>query len=459
MSFQAAVIGGGPGGYVAAIRLSQLGFKTALVEKDELGGECTNWGCIPSKYLIGQAKKIMQFRELAAKNIVNSSFSIDMAKISQSNKQVVEKLRQGIAYLLKANGVTFIRGHADIAEPGKIFVQSNGSQQTISADNIVVASGTEPSSLPTIPFDHRKIIDYRTALFLDKIPEKLLVVGGGAIGLELGTVYAHLGTKVTVVEIMDQVLPGFDADAARLIRRSLEKIGIRIFTKTTVASYSDVDDGVEVVLSNDLRDGFDYVLVAVGKRASQWARKLSEVGVEIDEKGYIKTDERMATSVDGIYAVGDVTGPPFLAHKAYRQGIVAAEAIAGMETKFDGLVPYGVFTSPEVAFVGLSSSAAKEMGYEVGEARFPFAALGRAIADGEEGFVKIVSDRKTSRVLGAVVVGPHATEIISVITTAIKAGVKLEELSETIFIHPTYSEAIAEAVHLLEKKAIHYVSR
>ncbi|MCS7109858.1 MAG: dihydrolipoyl dehydrogenase [Candidatus Caldarchaeum sp.] len=459
MSFQAVVVGGGPGGYVAAIRLSQLGVKTALVEKDELGGECTNWGCIPSKYLIGQAKKVMQFKELAAKNMVNSSFSIDMAKISQSNKQVVEKLRQGIAYLLKANGVTLIKGLAEISEPGKIVVQSNGSRQTVSADNIIVATGTEPSWLPTIPFDQRKIIDYRTALFLEKIPEKLLVVGGGAIGLELGTAYAHLGTKVTVVEIMEQVLPGFDADVARVIRRSLEKIGMRIFTKTTVASYSYVDDGVEVVLSNDLKDKFDFVLVAVGKRASPWARKLSEIGVEIDEKGFIKTDERMATSVEAIFAVGDVTGPPFLAHKAYRQGVVAAEAIAGMETKFDGLVPYGVFTSPEVAFVGLSSSAAKEMGYEVGEARFPFAALGRAIADGEDGFVKIVSDRKTSRVLGAVVVGPHATETISVITTAIKAGIKLEELSETVFIHPTYSEAIAEAVHLLEKRAIHYVSR
>ncbi|MDW8083688.1 MAG: dihydrolipoyl dehydrogenase [Candidatus Caldarchaeum sp.] len=459
MSYQAVVIGGGPGGYVAAIRLAQLGVKTILVEREELGGECTNWGCIPSKHLIGQAKKIWSIREMASKQLVQASVSVDMPRICESTKLIIQRLRQGIAYLLKANGVTIMKGEAVVPTPGRVLIRTSGVEHEIATQNIIIATGTEPATLPAMPFDGKKIIDYRRALFLEQIPENLLVVGGGAVGLELGTAYAHLGARVTIVEIMDQVLPGFDSDAARLIKRSLEKIGVKTYTKTTVSSYSYVGNRVEVVFSNGERGVYDFVLVSVGKRASSWTKNLVEIGVNVDEKGYIKTDGRMATSVKGIYAVGDVTGPPFLAHKAYRQGIVAAEAIAGMDTRFDGLVPYGVFTSPEVAFVGLSASAAKEMGYEVMEARFPYSALGRAITDGEDGFVKLVAERKSGRLLGAVVVGPHATETISAITNIIQTGGTIEKASQTIYIHPTYSEAVGEALHILDKRAIHYVTK
>ncbi|MEM1952050.1 MAG: dihydrolipoyl dehydrogenase [Candidatus Caldarchaeum sp.] len=453
------VVGGGPGGYVAAIRLSQLGLKTTLIEKDELGGECTNWGCIPSKHLIGNAKKIHSIKELAAKNILASSVPFNMAKISESTKQVVHKLRQGIAYLLKANGVTVVKGEAVFEKPGLISVKKNDGEQKISAENIIIATGTEPVSLPSIPFDGTCIIDYRKALFLDKVPKKFLVVGGGAVGAELGTAYAHLGSDVTVVEVMNQLLPGFDADASRLLKRGMEKIGVKIHLSTTVSEYSYFSDGVKVVLSNGFEDVFDLVLVAVGKRPTSWTRRLVDLGVELDAKGYVKTDEKMQTTAAGVYAVGDVTGPPFLAHKASHQGIVAAEAIAGLDSRFDGLVPYGVFTSPEVAAVGLSTDAAKEAGYDVVEARFPYTALGRAITDGEDGFVKLIADRKTDRLLGAVVVGPHATETIAVLTTIIKSSATLEDVSKTVFIHPTYSEAIGESMLMVKRRAIHYVTK
>lgn len=459
MSYQAVVIGGGPGGYTAAIRLSQLGVKTALVEREELGGECTNWGCIPSKHLISQAKKVWHLKELSDKKFVHTSLVINMHALSEWRRQVVQRLRDGIAYLLKANGVAFIKGEAEIQKPGKVTVRTNGSTHQLITENIVIATGTEPASLPTLPFDQKKIIDYKKALYLESVPEKLLVVGGGAVGLEMGTAYAHLGSQVTVVEVMDQLLPGFDPEAARLLRRSLEKIGVKVFTRTTVTAYSYVDDKVEVKLSNDIKDVFDYVLVSVGKHASAWVKNLPEIGVELDLRGFVKTDKSMKTSVDGIYAVGDVTGPPFLAHKAYRQGVVAAEAIAGLDTRFDGLVPFGVFTSPEVAAVGLTSVSAKESGYEVVETRFPYSALGRAVVDGEEGFVKLVIETRTNRIVGAVVVGPCATETISIITAFIKTGAPMEEISETIYVHPTYSEAVGETIHLHERKAIHYVKR
>jgi len=455
--YDAIVIGGGPGGYACAIRLAQLKKKTLLVEKEELGGECTNYGCIPSKHLINQAKKIWQLGELVRKNIVNGSVQVNMKAIAEESKQVVQRLRQGISYLLKENGVISIRGEASITDNHTVEVATGNGRQIVEADNIVVATGTEPVKLPTIPTDGNRVIDYKRALFLEEVPGKMLVVGGGAVGVELGTAFAQLGTQVTVVELLDQLLPGVDVDASRHLKRSMEKMGVKIHLRTTVTGSSYHDSGVKVELSDGTVDTFDFVLVAVGKRPTSWTSELRKLGVELDGKGFVKTDERMRTSVENVYAVGDVTGPPFLAHKAHRQAVVAAENIAGYKTKFYGLIPYGIFSTPEVAFVGLTETEASSKGLRPRSVRFPYAALGRAVADGEDGFVKITVDLETKRVLGAVVVGPHATEVISVVTALISGGADAEKAAEPIHIHPTYSEAVGEAVHMFLRKAIHYV--
>ncbi|MEM4410795.1 MAG: dihydrolipoyl dehydrogenase [Candidatus Caldarchaeum sp.] len=458
-SYDAVVIGGGPGGYVSAIRLSQLGFRTALVEKDMLGGECTNFGCIPSKHIITQANKIWDIRELDSKKVVSSSLQVNIASLTSETKAVVERIRQGIAFLLKEYKVNVVKGMAEVLDQNTVEVNAMEGKTRLKASYIVVATGTEPSVLPSIPTDQDRVIDYRKALFLEQLPRRMLVVGGGAVGVELGMAFARLGSSVTVVEVMDQLLPGMDSDAARAVRRSLEKIGVKVFLKTTVDSYEYSDHGVRVVLTNGESDEYDYVLVSVGKRPSEWVKRLRDVGVELDGKGFIKTDERMRTSMENVYAVGDVTGPPFLAHKAHRQGEVAAEAIAGMDVNFVNIVPFGVFTSPEVAAVGMSLDEAAAKGHAVRSVRFPYSALGRAVTDGTEGFVKLVAEEGTGCLLGAVVVGPHATEVVSSITPYIILRENAEKALNTISIHPTYSEAFGEAVHMLLKKAIHYVVR
>ncbi len=457
-AFGCAVIGGGPGGYVCAIRLAQLGVKTVLIEKSELGGECTNFGCIPSKQLISYASKVGDLRSLLEHGLAKGDVSPVLTERVRMSHETIGKLRRGIEFLLNAYGVKVIRGHADILEPDIINVRESGE---IKAHSIVVATGCEPSSLPTMPTDGERIINYEKALFLESLPKTLLVVGGGAVGLELGTAYAKLGAKVVIVEVMDQLLPGFDKDAARTVRKSLEKMGVEVHLKTTVAEYSYVDGGVRVKLSNDVGYTVDYILSAVGKRASEWSKRLKEIGVMLDPKGFVKTDERMKTSVENIYAVGDVTGPPFLAHKASRQGMVAAENIAGMDSRFNNkAIPYGIFTDPEVAATGLGEDEAKNLGMSFKTARFPHSSLGRALADGAgDGFTKIIFNDETNVVYGVVVVGPHATEIASEASLAVEHGLTVQDLLDVIYIHPTYAESIHEASLVALRRGIHHVSR
>ncbi|GBC69804.1 Dihydrolipoyl dehydrogenase [archaeon HR01] len=458
--YDCAVLGGGPGGYVCAIRLGQLGKKTVLIEKGELGGECTNEGCIPSKHLISYASKLWHLRRMVDSGLASGNLTPNMEGHARKSREVIARLRQGIAFLLRSYGVKVLHGVADIPEPGVVEVV-NGGRARYRVESIVVATGTEPASLPSLPIDGKRVIGYSKALFLESLPASMLVVGGGAVGLELGTAYAKLGVKVSVVEIMDQLLPGFDRDASRVLKRSLERMGVEIHLGTTVSAHRYVGDSLEVTLSNGARYQVDYILSAVGKRPTAWCKRLSEIGVEHDPKGYIRTDSQMRTSVEGIYAVGDVTGPPFLAHKASRQGIVAAESIAGLEARFDNkVIPYGVFTDPEVASIGMGEDEAKAMGGDIGVARFPLSSLGRAIAEGEtEGFAKIIFERGSGEVRGLVVVGPHATEIVAEAALAIEAGVSLEDLARTIHIHPTYSESILEAAHIAVGAGIHHVVR
>ncbi|MEM1944953.1 MAG: dihydrolipoyl dehydrogenase [Nitrososphaerota archaeon] len=455
-----AVIGGGPGGYVCAIRLAQLGKKIILVEKGELGGECTNMGCIPSKHLISYANKVDHMRRLLSAGLAEGTVKPLMGMVTQSSVQIIRKLRQGIAFLLNSYGVKVVKGQADVLEPGLIEVRGGGNKR-FRVGSIVIATGSEAAGLPTMPTDGRKLINYEKALFLDALPDSMLVVGGGAVGLELGTAFAKLGVKVAVVEVMDQLLPGFDREASRAVRRSLEKMGVDIHLKTTVSQYSYRDGDVEVTLSNSSKYLVNYVLLAVGKKPTEWCRRLREIGVELDEKGFIKTDSGMRTNVENIYAVGDVTGPPFLAHRASRQGIVAAENIAGLEARFDNKsIPYGVFTDPEVAATGLSEDEARSRGENFRTVRFPISSMGRALADREvEGFTKVIFDGDTGVVYGIVVVGPHATEIAAEASLAVEKGLTLSELAYTIHIHPTYSESILEASHVGMRRGIHYVSR
>jgi len=461
-SFDAVVIGGGPGGYVCAIRLGQLGKKALLVEKHELGGECTNFGCIPSKVLISYANKIYNVKKLFENGIAEGEIKVNMQAIQRRREEVIKRLREGISFLLSSNGVRVIKGEAEVKAPSKVRIRKNsGEDIEVRTENIVIATGTEPISLPAIPFDGRRIISYHQALSLSEIPKSMLVVGGGPIGLELGTVFAKLGTEVIVAELMNQLLPGIDADIARVVRRSLERLGVKIHLENTVEKYSYQGEKVKVVLKNGEEYVVDYVLVAVGKRATEWSRRLSSIGVKLSDKGYVVVDEHMRTSVDGVYAIGDITGPPFLAHKASRQGIVAAESIAGLDTVFDNrAIPTGIFTDPEVASVGMTEKEAKERGYEAKSARFPLSALGRGVLEGEvEGFVKIVIDNKSGSILGVHIVAPYATELINEAALSIEMAAAAEELGYTIHVHPTFGEALSEAAHAVLGKAIHLAKK
>ncbi len=460
--YDAVVIGGGPGGYVCAIRLGQLGKKTLLVEEHELGGECTNFGCIPSKVFISYANKIHNINKLITTGIASGSVKPNMPALLETKEKVIKRLREGIAYLLKSNKVDMTKGHAELSSPNEIEItKDTGERIKVKARNVVVATGTEPVSLPSIPFDGKRIISYKEALSLREIPQDMLIVGAGPIGLELGSVFAKLGTRVVVVELMKQVLPGLDADIARVVKRGLDKLGIKTHLETTVESYSYVGDKVQVKLTSGDEYKVDYVFVAVGKRATGWSRKLNDLGIKLNEKGFVVVDENMRTSVAGVYAIGDITGPPFLAHRASRQGIVAAESIAGLGTVFDNRsIPNGIFTDPEVASVGLTETQAKEQGYEVKAARFPLSALGRGVLEEEtEGFVKIVIDSKSETILGLHIVAPHATELVNEASLAIEMAGTAEDLGYTIHVHPTFGEALSEAAHAVLGKAIHVARR
>jgi len=459
-SYDAVVIGAGPGGYVCAIRLAQLGNRTALVERSELGGECTNVGCIPSKLLVSYANKMYEAKKLLSQSLATGNISPDLAKLSEKKRGVLERLRKGIDYLLKSNGVEVFSGEGRITNPELVEVTSFNSSHSLPTRNIVLATGTELMSLPNIPYGGR-VISHVEALSLERLPRRILVVGGGAIGLELGTAYAKLGSGVVIVELMNQLLPGLDQDLSRVVQKSLQRMGVKVHLGSTVQSYSNGDDSISIHLTTGEEYSADYVLVAVGKRPPASGAYLRDMGAAFDQRGFIKTNERMETSIKGVYAVGDITGPPFYAHKAAKQGIVAAEAISGMESTFDNrAVPGGIFTDPEIGTVGMTEDEARAKGYSATTYKFPYSALGRAILeDHVEGFVKLVTDSSTGGLLGLHVAGPHATELVNEGALALEAGFRAEEVGYTIHVHPTFSESLAEAAHLSMKRPIHIVQR
>jgi len=462
--YQAIVIGGGPGGYVAAIRLGQLGVKTLLVEKDLLGGECLNRGCIPSKVLITGVNRYWLARN--SEWIEKKDLSIDWGKLQTRREKVLRRLRLGVRYLLEENGVKIVEGEAKLASGMIVQVKlKDDSEKKFRAENIIVATGGEHASIPSIPIDGRRVITSSQALELPEIPKSLLIVGGGVSGLEIGTVYAKIGTKVTIVEIMDQILPGVEKDLVEVVQKKLRRLGVKIYTKSKVVKSQVTGDLVKAWVESEEKGSFeieaDYAMVAVGKKAATENLGLEELGVKLGKNGFIEVNDKLETSASGIYAIGDVTGPPFLAHRASYHGIVAAENIAGKEVKVDETaMPSAIFTDPELAWAGLTASEAENKGIKVRIGKFAFSALGRAVLEGEtDGFVKIIADESTGHVIGCQMAGSHVSELISEAVIAIRNKLTVEQFAKSIRPHPTFSEAVSEAAEAALGKAIHMLAK
>lgn len=459
-SADVVVIGGGVGGYHCAIRASQLGLKATLVERDRLGGECLIAGCIPSKAIISVSKLYDKAKSGAAMGILADNVRVDMPAMQKWKSGVISTLESGVATLLRGNKVTVLKGSAELLDPKTVRVKTKDGVQDVSTKSVVIATGSRPITLPGLEFDGKLVVGSRDALDLQSVPESMLVVGGGYIGLEICGVYQKLGSKITIVELTDQLLPGTEPDLVRLAQRTLEKRGAQILTQSKVLSLDRSGGKVKARLSTPTGEVVveaSLALVSVGRAPYTEGLNLAKLGVKTDAKGFIVTDSQMKTSVEGIYAIGDVRGQPLLAHKASKEGVVAAEVIGGLPSAADWKsIPWAIFTDPEIAGVGMTEKAATEAGIEVKRSRFSFAALGRALVAGEaEGFVRIVSDAKTGLVLGVQIVGPEASNLISEAALAIEMGATVEDIALTIHPHPTFPEAIMEAAEAAAGKPIH----
>ena len=488
--FDAVVIGAGPGGYPAAIRLGQLKVKTAIIEREYWGGVCLNVGCIPSKAVIHAAKmyeKMGHADELGIQ--ISGKPSMDMKKLQAWKGGVVQKLTSGVRTLLKGNGVEIIDGTAKLEKSGpdghRITVKTKMGDQTIIAKNIVLATGSRPFEIPGFEVgnshergtrstpegsaevvDTSRVIDSTGALALDHVPQRMVVIGGGYIGLELGMVYAKFGTKVTVVEAMPRLLGTMDKDCVAVVERKLKKMGVEVMLNTKAKAWEDKGD--RAVLTVELADGktatvdTDKILLSIGRRPNSENLGLDAAGVAVDKRGYVVADEHLRTNVGGIYAIGDLIGGMMLAHKATKEGEVVAEIIAGHKAAFDvRTIPAVVFTDPEIAVTGLTEDEAKAKGHtslKVG--KFPFAALGRALSVNDtEGFVKTIADGKTGEVLGVHIVGNGAADLIAEATLAIEMGAVVDDLRLTIHAHPTLAEGMMESAAAALGEAIHIINR
>ena len=465
-SYQAIVIGSGPAGYVCGVRLGQVGVKAVVVEAGELGGVCLNVGCIPSKALITASKWFEKTRSMAAMGVVVESARVDMQKMQSWKSGVVKKLTSGVGTLLKGNGTDVVKGLARIKGPGVVEVtRRDGETVTLTAPTIIVATGSRPVAIPGFAFDHENVLDSTSGLDLAEVPKRVVVIGGGYIGLELGGTYARLGSKVTVVEMLDQLLIGFDLDLVRPVERALKKAGAEVLLKTKAKGWRKTDDGlvceVEGPDGKAIEIACDKILVTVGRRPNSDGLGLTEAGVTIGKGGFVPVDARRETNVKGIYAIGDVAGNPMLAHKGMKEGEVAAEAIAGHPSAYDvRCVPAVVFTEPEIATVGLSEAEAKAAGHAVKVGKYPFAALGRSLTMNEtEGFVRVVVEEKTKEILGVQVVGPEASELIAEAGLAIEMGAFADDVGLTIHAHPSLHEAMGEAAKAALGEAVHIINK
>jgi len=461
-TFDAVVVGSGPAGYVCAIRLAQLGKKVAVVERDGLGGTCLNVGCIPSKALITAGAFVERAKRAGEMGVEIEGVRVNLAKMVAWKEGIVRKLTGGIAGLFRNHKIEHVQGSARIAGRSEIVVAGADGSETLRAPAIVLATGSEPIALPSFPWSE-EVWSSTEALAPKEIPKDLLVIGGGYIGLELGTFYAKVGSRVTVVEMTEGLLPGTDPDLSAVVSKRLKALGVAVHLRARAVGFERTKGRLRAGIETErekLEVECDRILSTVGRRPCSAGLGLEGAGVRV-EKGFVPVNPRRESSVAGIYAIGDLAGQPMLAHKGSKEGIVAAEAIAGRPAAFDvRAIPSVIFTDPEIASVGLTEGEARAAGHDPVVGRFPFAASGRAMTLGEtEGFVKIVADRGTDLLLGVHMVGPEVTELIAEAALAIEMGATVEDLAATIHAHPTLPETLMEAAESVHGAAIHIFRR
>lgn len=458
--FDVIVIGAGPGGYVAAIRCAQLGMKTAIVEKREtLGGTCLNIGCIPSKALLHASERFEEAgHHLKGLGVETSGVKLNLKTMMKHKDTTVEANTKGIEFLMKKNKITHLKGEGKIAEAGKVKV----GKDTYESESIIIATGSDVISLPNIKIDEKQIVSSEGALKLPKVPKDMIVIGGGVIGLEMGTVWRRLGAKVTVVEFMDQILPGMDGEIRKEAHKIFKRQGLEFKLSSKVTGAKTSKSGVELTVESAAggkaeKINAEVVLMAIGRKPYVEGLGLDKVGVELDERGRIKTDETFETSVEGIYAIGDVIAGPMLAHKAEDEGVILAELLAGQSGHIDyNMIPGVVYTWPEVANVGKTEEQLKEAGVDYKVGKFPFMANGRARAmNAMDGFVKILADAKSDRVLGAHMIGPNVGDLMQEVVTVMEFDGTSEDIARVCHAHPTLTEVVKEAALAVDKRAIH----
>ena len=461
--FQAVVIGGGPGGYVCSIRLAQLGYKTACIDsRDALGGTCLNVGCIPSKSLLNLSEKFHSTKNLSEKGIEVGPIKLNLKKMMKNKEKAVLTLTKGVEFLLKKNKVTYIKGHASLNSANKISVMDiNKTEKIIETEKTIICTGSEPVSLPKVNFDEQKILSSTGALSMKSVPKKMVIIGGGYIGLEIGSVWSRLGSEIHVIEFLNHITPGMDSEISKEFLKILQKQGIKFYLETKVESIKKMSNGITIKASNKEGKKIDMecnvVLVAVGRKPNTKNLNLEKIGVELDNKKRIKVDKKYQTNVKNIFAIGDVIEGPMLAHKAEDEGIAVAEIIDGQAgyVNYD-VIPGVVYTSPEVATVGKTEEQLKknQVNYKVG--KFSLMANSRAKTINEtDGLVKILVDSKTDKVLGVHMIGSNAGELIAEMVLAMEFGASSEDIARTCHAHPTFSEALKESALAVDKRAIH----
>ncbi|AGH94916.1 dihydrolipoyl dehydrogenase [Pseudobdellovibrio exovorus] len=467
-NFDVVVIGSGPGGYVAAIRSAQLGFKTAIIEREALGGVCLNVGCIPSKAMITAThllhKAQHDFKTMGLN--IKGGIDVDMKTLVNWKQSVCDKMSGGVNQLLKGNSVTIIKGNAEFKNSKELTVKSSTGTDTIAAKYFIVATGSRPIEIPGFPFDEKNICSSTGALAFDEIPKRVVVIGGGYIGLEISSYLRKLGTEVTVIEANSSLLAGVvDPECAQVVTRKAEKAGIIIKYGAKAKGQKKVKDGFEVTAEINGKDEVfkaDKILVTVGRRPNGDQANLKAAGIAVDERGFIKVDAQRRTNVSNIFAIGDICGQPMLAHKASHEGVMVAEILSGANRVYDAkTVPAVVFTDPEIAAAGMTEAECRAKGYnDLLISKFPFAANGRAVSMSEtDGFVKMIADKKTHVLLGVHIVGPEASNLISEAVLAIEMGARLEDLALSIHPHPTLGETMMEAAEATLGHAIHIIQK
>jgi len=461
-TFDLIIIGSGPGGYVAAVRASQLGMKVAVIERDRLGGVCLNWGCIPTKALLKSAEVYAMVKQASSFGVSSENISFDFSAIIKRSRQVADRMNKGVQFLFKQHNVTHFSGSCRIIAKDRVAVidESGNISNELATKNIIIATGARPRSIPSIEIDGKKVISSKEAMVLERLPESMIVIGAGAIGIEFAYFYHTLGCNVTIVEMMPSILPIEDKEITEVLYRSFKKSKINIHTNSMVKQVVHENNGVKVIIESEgvTKDiGAEVALMAIGVQGNFEGLGLDDLGIVV-EKSYIKVNESFQTNLDNIYAIGDIIGPPWLAHVASAEGINCVERIAGLKTQpihYEN-IPGCTYCHPQVASIGLTEEKAKQKGFELKIGRFPFIASGKSLALGErDGMVKLIFDAKTDKLLGAHIIHAEATELIGELAVIKSTGIRAHQIIKTIHAHPTLSEAIMEAAAAAYGEAIH----